>query len=84
MFFNEFVHKYELKNKTTSNIKLYQVLSALSLNDVGIFSRDEPFVSDIGIVYLHPSEGTQWKAYINENFMIPMVVLLHKNYLILL
>ena len=65
MLFNAFVHKYNLKNKTTSSIKINQLLSALPLNDVVIFSRDEPFVSDIGIVNLHSSEGTHWVAYIN-------------------
>ena len=37
----------------------------MSLKDVGIFSRHEPFVFDIGILNLHPSEGTHWNAYIN-------------------
>ena len=27
-----------------------------------------PFSSDVGIVNLHPSKGTRWVAYINENF----------------
>ena len=68
MTFNDFVIKYKLKNKATSNIKIQQVLSSLSLNDVGIFLRDGPFKSDIGIVNLHPSKGTHWICYINENF----------------
>ena len=38
------------------------------MNDVGIYLRDGPFKSDIGIVNLHPSKGTQWVCYINENF----------------
>ena len=32
--FNEFIEKYKLKNKATSNIKIQQVLSSFSLNDV--------------------------------------------------
>ena len=64
--FNDFIKKYKLKNEATSNIKIQQVLSSLSLNDVGIFLRDGPFESDIGIVNLHPSRGTHWVCYINE------------------
>ena len=66
--FNEFIKKYKLKNKATSNIKMQQVLSSLSLNGVGIYLRDGPFKSDIGIVNLHPSKGTHWVCYINENY----------------
>ena len=68
MTFNEFIKKYNLRNKATSNIKIQQVLSSLSLNDVGIYLRDGPFKSDIGIVNLHPSRGTHWVTYINENY----------------
>ena len=68
MSFNDFVKKFDLKNKATSNIKIQQVLSSLSLNDVGIYSRDGPFSSDFGIVNLHPSKGTHWVCYINENY----------------
>ena len=48
--FNDFVYKYKLKKKATSNIKNQQVLSTLSFNDVGIYVRDGTFQSDIGIV----------------------------------
>ena len=68
MTFNEFIKKHNLKNKATSNIKIQQVLSSLSLNDVGIYLRDGPFESDIGIVNIHPSRGTHWVSYINENY----------------
>ena len=68
MTFNDFVKEYNLKNKATSNIKIKQVLSSLSLNNVGIYLRDGPFESDIGIVNLHPSKATHWVCYINENY----------------
>ena len=68
MAFNHFVRKYDLKNKSTSNIKIQQVLSSLSLNDVEIYLGDGPFKSDIGIVNLHPSKGTHWVCYINERY----------------
>ena len=57
MTFNDFIKKYKLKNKATSIIKIQQVLSTLSLNDVGIYLRDGPFESDIGIVNLHPPKA---------------------------
>ena len=68
MLFNDFVHNYKIKNKATSNIKIQQVVSSLSLNDIGIYLRDGPFKSDIGIVNLHPSKGTHWVCYFNENY----------------
>ena len=68
MTFNEFIKKHNLKNKATSNIKIQQVFSSVSLNDVGIYLRDGPFETDIGIVNLHPSRGTHWVSYINENY----------------
>ena len=68
MTFNDFIKKHNLRNKATSNMKIHQVLSSLSLNDIGIFLRDGPFESDIGIVNLHPSKRTHWVCYINENY----------------
>ena len=55
MVFREFVQKDKLENIATSNVNKYQVLSSLSLNDVGIYLTDEPFKSDIGKVNLHPN-----------------------------
>ena len=66
--FNDFVGNYILKNKATSNIKIQQVLSSIGLDNVDIYLRDGPFSSDIGIVKLHPSKGTHWVVYINENY----------------
>ena len=66
--FNDFVKKYNLKNKATSNIKIQKVLTSIGLDNVIIYLRDGPFSSDIGIVNLHPSEGTHWVCYINENY----------------
>ena len=68
MTFNDFIKKHNLKNKATSNIKIQQVLPSLGLNDVGIYLRDGSFSSDIGNVNLHPSKGTHWVCYINENY----------------
>ena len=66
--FNDFIKKYILRNKATSNIKNQHVLSSLSLDDVGIYLKDGPLSSDIGIVILHPSKGTHWVCYIIENY----------------
>ena len=77
--FNEIIKKYNLRNKATSNKKLQQVLSSLSLNDVGIYLRDGPFESDIGIVNLHPSKGTHWVFYINENYFDSYGIVCSKN-----
>ena len=64
--FNDYVHKHNLRNKATSNIKIQHVLSSLSLDDVGIYLRDGPFKFDIGIGNFHPSKGTHCVCYINE------------------
>ena len=68
MLLNDFVQKYNLKNKTTSNIKIQKVLTSIGLDNVNIYLRDGPFSSDIGIVNLHPSKGTHWVCYINETY----------------
>ena len=68
MTFNDFIKKYKLKNKATSNLKIQQVLDFIGLKNVGIYLRDGPFESNIGIVNLHPSKGTHWVCYINENY----------------
>ena len=65
---NDFIKKYNLRNKATSNIKIQQVLNSIGLNNVNIYLRDGLFSSDIGIVNLHPSKGTHWVCYINENY----------------
>ena len=66
---NDFVHKHNLKNKVTSNIKIYEVLKKIGLDSkVGIYLRDGLFSSDIAIINLHPTKGTHWVCYINENY----------------
>ena len=67
MSFNDFIKKYNLKNKATSNIKIQQKLDSIRINNVGIYLRDGPFSSDIGIVNLHPSKGSHWVCYIKES-----------------
>ena len=66
--FNDFVKKFDLKNKAKSNIKIQKVLTSIGLDNVNIYLRDGPFSSDIGIVNLHPSKGSHWVCYKNENY----------------
>ena len=39
---------------------MYQTLSSMSWNDVGIYLRNGPFKIAEGIVNLHSSKGTHW------------------------
>ena len=67
MTFNDFVHKHNLKSEATSFIKIYEVLKNIGLHKiVGIYLRDGPFSSGIGIVIFYASKGTHWFCYINE------------------
>ena len=66
--FNDFIKKHNLRNKATSNMKIQQVLNSIGLNNVGIYLREGPFKSDIGIVNLQPNRGSHWVSYINENY----------------
>ena len=66
--FNDFLKKFNLKNKATSNIKIRQVLDSIGLDNVGIYLRDDTIKSDVGIVNLHPSKGSHWVCYMNENY----------------
>ena len=68
MTFNDFIKKYNLRNKATSNIKIQQVLNSIRLNNVGIYLRDGSFSSDIDVVNLHHFRGSHWVCYINENY----------------
>ena len=59
-----------MRNKATSNIKIYEVLKNIGLDNtkVEIYLRDGSFSTDIQIVNLHPSKGTHWVCYTNENY----------------
>ena len=66
--FNDFVKKFDLKSKATSNIKIHKVLTSIGLDCVGIYLRDGTFQTDVRIVNLQPSKGTHCVCYINENY----------------
>ena len=68
VLFNDFVHKYNLKFKATSIIKLYEVLKNMGQDTkVKTYLKYGSFSSDIGIVTLDPSKRTHWVCYINKN-----------------
>ena len=49
-------------------MKVQKVLTSIGLDNVNICLRDGSSSSDIGIVNLHPSVGTHWVVYIDENY----------------
>ena len=65
MSFNDFVHEHNLK-KQSNNVKIHQIFLSLGLSDVGFYLRGGLFISDIGIVNLHPFQGTHWILYIHK------------------
>ena len=65
MTFNDFLRKHKLKNTATSIVEINRVFLSLGLTEVGIYLRDRPFNTDIGMLNLQPSEGTHWVCYIN-------------------
>ena len=71
--------KHKLKTEATSNKKIQQVLLSLSLNDVGIYLRDGPITSDVGIVNLYQSKGTHWVCYIHEKYIDSYGCALHQE-----
>ena len=68
MLCNDFFHNYSFKNKATPNMKIQLVLQSLILIDVGIYLRDGPITTNVGIVNLHPTKATHWVVYINQNY----------------
>ena len=65
--FKEFVNKYKLKNEATSNLKIEQILSELKIS-AKVYMRDDKFTTKIGIVNLHPTKGTHWVMFVDENY----------------
>ena len=42
--FKDFVYKHKLKNKATSNVKIYEVLKKIGMDSkVGVYLTDGPF-----------------------------------------
>ena len=67
MSFKEFVDKYGLKNEATSNIKIKEVPNKLTIS-AGNYMRDDKFTTTSGIVNVHPTKGTHWVMFTNQNY----------------
>ena len=55
-FFNDFLCKSNSRENATTKIKIYQVLSSIGLDIVGIYIKDGHSESDMGIDSLHPTK----------------------------
>ena len=65
--FKEFVNKYGLKNEATSNVEIKEILKLMNTS-CGIYMRDDKFITTSGIVNLHPTKGTHWVMFTNQNY----------------
>ena len=65
--FKEFVDKYGLKNEATSNVEIKEILKLMNTS-CGIYMRDDKFNTTSGIVNLHPTKGTHWVMFTNQNY----------------
>ena len=67
MSFNDFIHKYKLKNKATNTLEKNEVLKKLGLDSkVKIYLKDGVFSTSYGLLNHHPSKGTHWVCYIKD------------------
>ena len=76
--FNDLFHKNKSKNKSTSNIKIKQINLFLAFSNVGIYSGDGAFESDVGIFILHPKMELFGLMKQTRVFLIHMVDLLQR------
>ena len=65
--FKEFVNKYGLKNEATSNVEIKEILKLMNTS-CRIYMRDDKFITTSGIVNLHPTKGTHWVMFTNQNY----------------
>ena len=65
--FKEFDNKYGLKNEATSNVEIKEILILMNTS-CGIYMRDDKFITTSGIVNLHPTKGTHWVMFTNQNY----------------
>ena len=82
MKFNDFVQEYSLENKTTSNIKIYEILKKTRLDSkVGIYLRKGDFSTKYGLVNLLLSRGTHCSCYMNDCYFDSFGCSLPKKFL---
>ena len=65
--FKDFVNKYGLQNEATSNVEIKEILKLMNTS-CGIYMRDDKFNTTSGIVNLHPTKGTHWVMFTNQNY----------------
>ena len=65
--FKEFVNKYGSKNEATSNVEIKEILKLMNTS-CGIYMRDDKITTTRGIVNLHPTKGTHWVMFTNQNY----------------
>ena len=80
--FSDFFHYYKFKNRATSDMKIYQSLSSLFLNDIGLKREDGQISTIIGIVSLHTTQKEHMGLHtLTKTILIVMVWALQTNYL---
>ena len=65
--YKEFVDEYGLKEELTNNMKIQQTLNELH-PPTKVHMRDDTFSTDSGIDNLHPTKGTRWVMFTNQNY----------------
>lgn len=60
--------KYKLKNESTSNVKISEVINKLGIKHFDIYMRDQPLKTKQGIINLHNKKGTHWVCYYLDNY----------------
>ena len=65
--FKELVDKNGLKDEATSNVKIKEILQIINIS-CRIYMTDDEFTTTAGIVNLHPTKGTQWVMFTNQNY----------------
>ena len=78
--FKQFVDKYGLKNEATSNVEIKEILKLMNTS-CGIHMRDDKFNTTSGIVNLHPTKGTHWVMFTNQNYFDSYAYCLYVLYL---
>ncbi len=68
MNLSEFMRKYNLQNKATSNKKISEVINKLGIKNFNIYMRDDKLTTKQGIINIHPTRGTHWVCYYNKNY----------------
>ena len=69
--FKELVKQYGITNEATSDVEIKEILDIIIRHvhdSCKVYTRDDKFTTDSGIVNLHPSVGPHWVRFINEYY----------------